>query len=37
LTEFWWNLTPLGLVFATLLCLNLLSTQFHGRDDAVHM
>jgi peptide/nickel transport system permease protein len=27
LTDFWWNLAPLGLVFLTLLCLNILSGQ----------
>lgn len=25
LTDFWWNLLPLGMIFLTLLCLNLLS------------
>jgi peptide/nickel transport system permease protein len=37
LTEFWWNLTPLVLVFATLLCLNLLSSQFQSREDAARI
>lgn len=27
LTDFWWNLAPLALVFTTLLCLNLLSDR----------
>lgn len=27
LTDFWWNLLPLGMVFLTLLCLNLLSSR----------
>jgi len=30
LTDFWWNLAPLGCVFATLLCLNLAGA---GRQD----
>ncbi len=29
MTDFWWNLAPLGLVFLTLLCLNVLA----GRQD----
>ncbi len=27
LTDFWWNLLPLGMVFVTLLCLNLLGSR----------
>ena len=27
LTDFWWNLSPLGLVFLTLLCLNTVSPR----------
>ena len=31
LTDFWWNLLPLLMVFLTLLCLNLLSSRPSGR------
>jgi len=34
LTDFWWNLAPLGCVFATLLCLNALGTQRQPRDQS---
>jgi peptide/nickel transport system permease protein len=30
LTDFWWNLLPLCMVFLTLLCLNLLSSRISG-------
>jgi peptide/nickel transport system permease protein len=30
LTDFWWNLLPLCMVFLTLLCLNLLSSRIAG-------
>jgi ABC-type dipeptide/oligopeptide/nickel transport system permease subunit len=30
LTDFWWNLLPLCLVFLTLLCLNLLGSRLSG-------
>jgi peptide/nickel transport system permease protein len=35
LTDFWWNLSPLGMVFLTLLCLNLLSSKLSdsGKQD----
>jgi len=35
LTDFWWNLLPLVMVFLTLLCLNSLSSRpsFEGRQD----
>lgn len=32
LTEFWWNLSPLGFVFATLLCLNSFSRRMQGKE-----
>ncbi len=32
ITDFWWNLLPLCMVFLTLLCLNTLSSLFNGRD-----
>jgi peptide/nickel transport system permease protein len=32
LTDFWWNLLPLCMVFLTLLCLNLLSSRGSGRE-----
>ncbi len=32
ITDFWWNLLPLGMVFLTLLCLNALSTQLRARE-----
>jgi peptide/nickel transport system permease protein len=35
LTDFWWNLAPLALVFATLFCLNVLSNRIHAESDAV--
>jgi peptide/nickel transport system permease protein len=31
LTDFWWNLLPLFMVFLTLLCLNLLSSRPSGK------
>jgi peptide/nickel transport system permease protein len=31
LTDFWWNLLPLCMVFLTLLCLNLLSSRWAAR------
>jgi peptide/nickel transport system permease protein len=41
LTDFWWNLLPLCMVFATLLCLNLLGNQRsggkHGRDETIRI
>jgi peptide/nickel transport system permease protein len=30
LTDFWWNLLPLAMVFLTLLCLNLLGSRTSG-------
>jgi peptide/nickel transport system permease protein len=30
-TEFWWNLSPLGFVFATLLCLNSFSRRMKSK------
>ena len=30
-TDFWWNLTPLAFVFATLLCLNVLGNRLGRR------
>jgi peptide/nickel transport system permease protein len=35
LTDFWWNLLPLWMVFLTLLCLNLLSSH-SDRDEQDH-
>jgi peptide/nickel transport system permease protein len=32
LTDFWWNLAPLGFVFLTLFCLNNLGRQLARRD-----
>jgi peptide/nickel transport system permease protein len=32
LTDFWWNLMPLCMVFLTLLCLNLISSRPSGRE-----
>ena len=32
LTDFWWNLAPLFLVFAALLCLNVLSHRYRTRE-----
>jgi peptide/nickel transport system permease protein len=32
ITDFWWNLLPLGMVFLTLLCLNMLSSRLGGRE-----
>ena len=32
ITDFWWNLLPLVMVFLTLLCLNLLSTRLRSRE-----
>ncbi len=37
LTDFWWNLAPLGLVFTTLLCLNLLSDRAGRERDAARI
>ncbi len=34
ITDFWWNLLPLGMVFLTLLCLNTLSSLPDGKDPA---
>jgi peptide/nickel transport system permease protein len=31
LTEFWWNLSPLGFVFVTLLCLNSFNRSTQGK------
>jgi ABC-type dipeptide/oligopeptide/nickel transport system permease subunit len=31
LTDFWWNMSPLVLVFATLFCLNLVSNRLRPR------
>ncbi|PYV12586.1 MAG: ABC transporter permease [Acidobacteria bacterium] len=33
-TDFWWNLAPLPLVFAALLCLNVAAVRGLGRDTA---
>lgn len=30
LTDFWWNLLPLGMIFLTLLCLNAFSIRWGG-------
>jgi peptide/nickel transport system permease protein len=35
LTDFWWNLTPLLLVFATLFCLNIVSNRVRIERDAI--
>jgi peptide/nickel transport system permease protein len=32
ITDFWWNLLPLCMVFLTLLCLNLLSGRLRSRE-----
>jgi len=32
LTDFWWNLAPLGCVFAALLCLNVISSRLRLRE-----
>jgi peptide/nickel transport system permease protein len=32
ITDFWWNLLPLGMVFLTLLCLNILSSRLTSRE-----
>jgi peptide/nickel transport system permease protein len=32
ITDFWWNLLPLGMVFLTLLCLNILSSRLGSRE-----
>ena len=40
LTNFWWNLLPLCMVFLTLLCLNLLSSRSRkgrGEDQAMRI
>lgn len=41
LTDFWWNLLPLGMVFLTMLCLNLLSrglvVKGQERDEGVRL
>jgi peptide/nickel transport system permease protein len=34
LTDFWWNLLPLCMVFLTLLCLNLLGNRYSERRQA---
>jgi peptide/nickel transport system permease protein len=35
LTDFWWNMSPLVLVFATLFCLNLVSSRLRLRESGV--
>ena len=40
LTNFWWNLLPLCMVFLTLLCLNLVSSRTRkgrGEDQAMRI
>jgi peptide/nickel transport system permease protein len=32
ITDFWWNLLPLGMIFLTLLTMNLLSGQLRNRE-----
>ena len=32
LTDFWWNLLPLCLIFLALLCLNVFSNRLRGRE-----
>jgi ABC-type dipeptide/oligopeptide/nickel transport system permease subunit len=34
LTDFWWNLSPLAFVFATLLCLNSFGMRLRRREPA---
>ena len=35
LTDFWWNLAPLALVFATLFCLNVLSNRVRTESETI--
>jgi len=35
ITDFWWNLLPLGMIFLTLLSLNVLSNRLSGKEPAV--
>ncbi len=34
ITDFWWNLLPLGMIFLTLLSLNILSNRLSGKEPA---
>ncbi len=37
LTDFWWNLAPLGLVFTTLLCLNVMSVRARPEENVARI